>query len=92
VIGANDVVNPAARTQILADLRHAVLTRTGQEVYVVKRGQGKAMPASSMRCSIRRQLRQVYGHAAAYLTHDARGGARLGHKHVAALNDIDRFT
>ena len=69
VIGANDVVNPGrAYRQDVADLRHAdPQRRQSEEVYVVKRGQGKGYSGVVNGLFYEPDTFMVYGDAAAVL-------------------------
>ena len=70
VIGANDVVNPAARTNKASPIYGMPILNVDQahQVYVIKRGQGKGYAGVENELFYRDNCNLVYGDAQAVLT------------------------
>lgn len=70
VIGANDVVNPAARTNKASPIYGMPILNADQshQIYVVKRGQGKGYAGIENELFYRENCNLVYGDAQAVLT------------------------
>jgi H+-translocating NAD(P) transhydrogenase subunit beta len=70
VIGANDVVNPAARTDKSSPIFGMPILNADQakQVYVVKRGEGKGYAGIQNALFYADNCNMVYGDAAAVLT------------------------
>jgi NAD(P) transhydrogenase subunit beta len=69
VIGANDVVNPAARTEKTSPIYGMPILNADQakQVYVIKRGQGKGYAGIMNQLFFSPNCNMVYGDAAAVL-------------------------
>ena len=82
VIGANDVVNPAARTEKSSPIYGMPILNAdkAKKVYVVKRGQGKGYAGIVNALFYGDNCNMVYGDAAGRTDEDDRGGARLGNE------------
>ncbi len=85
VIGANDVVNPAARTDKSSPIFGMPILNADQarQVYVVKRGQGKGYAGIVNALFYEDNCNMVYGDAAAVLTKMIEAVRGLGSKAVA---------
>ncbi len=70
VIGANDVVNPAARTNKASPIYGMPILNVDQahQIYVIKRGQGKGYAGIENELFYRDNCNLVYGDAQAVLT------------------------
>tara|TARA_B100001765_G_scaffold197611_1_gene148385 strand:- start:4042 stop:4536 length:495 start_codon:yes stop_codon:yes gene_type:complete len=80
VIGANDVVNPAARTDKSSPIYGMPILDTDQahQVYVVKRGQGKGYSGVENLLFFNENCSMVYGDAQAVLTQMVQAVKDLG--------------
>jgi NAD(P) transhydrogenase subunit beta len=85
VIGANDVVNPAARTDKSSPIFGMPILNADQakQVYVVKRGQGKGYADIVNALFYADNCNMVYGDAAAVLTQMIEAVRGLGAKAAA---------
>jgi NAD(P) transhydrogenase subunit beta len=70
VIGANDVVNPAARTDKSSPIYGMPILNVdkAKQVYVIKRGAGKGYAGIQNELFYSKNCNMVYGDAAAVLT------------------------